>query len=375
MYRAKNIRYLFFALAIFLAMPLPFPIFSGGTIWLSPYMFLNSVLSLKSVVFLNVLGFISLVMIFIRVRWVCRYICPLGVICDWSSSMGKNKDIRLNLNKYLAILSLVLAVFGMPVLIVLDPFNIFHISLEAVRTGFHFLAMLKVLLLAGIVCINILIPNIWCRSICPLGGLQLLTWDLKNMFLKSGMRKKPGTSGRRLFIAGLTGIAAGIAIPRASFSYGKEIRPPAALPEPDINLVCARCGNCSSVCPTNIIKQSEDTAKIGSLLTPVIDFSESYCLPECTLCGDVCPSGAILKFTKEDKKYLFMAKAKINVEDCYLQHQRECDLCKYHCAYDAIEIKKTGNSQIALPVIVEDKCVGCGACKIACPADAITIIV
>jgi formate hydrogenlyase subunit 6/NADH:ubiquinone oxidoreductase subunit I len=106
-------------------------------------------------------------------------------------------------------------------------------------------------------------------------------------------------------------------------------------------------------------------------LTPVIDFSESYCLPECTLCGDVCPSGAIARFTKKEKKDLFIASIEIDVEKCWLQDQRDCDLCRFHCAYDAIEIKKSNSSLIALPMLAEDKCVGCAACKIVCPAEAI----
>jgi Fe-S-cluster-containing hydrogenase component 2 len=113
---------------------------------------------------------------------------------------------------------------------------------------------------------------------------------------------------------------------------------------------------------------------IGSLLTPEIDFSESYCLPECTLCGDVCPSGAITKFSKESKKDLFMASVQIELDRCWLQDQRDCDLCRFHCAYHAIEIKRTEESIIALPVLDDSKCVGCAACKIVCPPQAINII-
>ena len=372
---ARKIRYLFFILAIILAMPLPIPELMGGLMWISPYMFLNSVLAVKSVVLLNLLGLVSLILIFLRKRWVCRYVCPLGVVCDWASKTRRNQDtVRLKLNNYLAIISLALAIFGAPVLILLDPFNIFHISFEAFRTDFHFTTFLKVLLLLGIILMNVLLPNIWCRSICPLGGLQLLTFELKNLIQKSTILKKPTSYGRRLFVGGLTGIVTGLALPRTSFfSYGKNIRPPAALPEPAFNLVCARCGNCSSVCPTHIIKPSENTAKIGNLLTPEIDFSYSYCLPECTICGNVCPSGAISKFTKEDKKNLFMASVRINVDECWLQDQRDCDLCRYHCAYDAIVIEKTEDIQIALPLLINNKCVGCAACKIVCPADAIVM--
>ena len=371
-----NIRYLFFVLAILLAMPLPFPLFSGGLLWISPFMSLNSVLAVKNVVILNVIGSLTLVIVFFRNRWICRYTCPLGVVCDWSSNVRSDKGrIKLNLNKYLAIGSLGLAIFGAPVLILLDPFNIFHMSLEGFRTGLNFSAILKALLLVGILLLNIAFPNIWCRSICPLGGLQLLAFEFKNRIRIPALRRKPKAHGRRLFIASITGIVAGITLSRhPSLSTVKNYRPPGALPEPDINLVCARCGNCSSVCPTNIIRQSEDTRKIISLLTPIVDFSESYCLPDCTLCGDVCPSGAITRFKKEEKKGLFMASVHIDVDQCWLQHQRDCNLCRFHCSYEAIEITKTDGNLIALQVLNDSKCVGCAACKIVCPANAIRMV-
>ncbi len=373
-FKARHIRYFFFMVAIILALPLPFPLFSGGLMWVSPYMFLNSVLAAKSLVLLNILGLISLMLIFWRARWVCRYVCPLGVVCDWSSKVRAKKIVRLNLHSYLAVISLALAIFGAPVLFVLDPFNIVHMSFETIRTGLHFAAILKLSLLLVIIGLNILLPNIWCQSICPLGGMQMLAVEFKNTIVKSTSIRKQVSHGRRLSIAGILGIVGGITLPRSLFfSHGKTIRPPSSLPDPDFNLLCARCGNCSGVCPTHIIKPSEDTSMIGSLLTPVIDFSESYCLPECTLCGDVCPSGAITKFNQEDKKNLFMAGVRIDVETCWLNHQKDCDQCRYHCAYDAIEIKKTGGSPLALPVLDDDKCVGCAACKIICPADAIEI--
>lgn len=374
--KAKYFRYLFFVLAILFALPLPLSKFTGLTLWISPYMLLISLITLKSLILFNLLGFLALISMFFRKRWICRYVCPLGVVCDWASKAQKNQDvIKLNLNKYLAITSIILAVFMTPVMVVLDPFNIFHMAFEGSRTGFQFPAYLKMIPLSGIIVLNILLPNIWCRSLCPLGGMQLLAFDLRNAFRKSGAIKKPISADRRSFIAGLAGILAGISLPGFSiFSPGKCIRPPGALQDPDMNLVCARCSNCSGACPTQIIRPSEDTEKIGSLLTPVIDFSESYCLPECTLCGDVCPSGAITTFNKAAKKDLYMASVHIDLDRCWLQDQRDCDLCRFHCTYHAIEIKRTEENVIALPVLNGSKCVGCAACKIVCPPQAIIII-
>ncbi len=375
-FEAKYLRYLLFVLAILFALPLPLSKFSGLTLWISPYMLLISFFSIKSLVLFNLLGLLALIFMFFRKRWICRYVCPLGVVCDWASKVQPNKNtIKLKLNKYLAITSIVLAILMVPVLVVLDPFNIFHMSFEGIRTGFQLSAYIKMIPLLVIIVINMLFPNIWCRSLCPLGGMQLLGFDLGKALRKSKAIKKNTSTNRRSFIAGLTGILAGISLPGLSiFSPGKCIRPPGALQDPDMNLVCARCGNCSGACPTHIIKPSVDTHRMGSLLTPEIDFSESYCLPECTLCGDVCPSGSITKFSKEGKKDLFMASVHIDLDRCWLQNQRDCDLCRFHCAYHAIEIRRTEEGIIALPVLDKSKCVGCAACKIVCPPQAIAII-
>ncbi len=377
--RSKHIRWGFFGLAIVLALPLPLKSLTGLFLWVSPYMFLLAFLSQKSLVWLNALGVIALAIIFFRKRWVCRYICPAGAVCDLASeigrSRGRRKPLRLSLNKYLAIFSLILALFGIPVFFFTDPFNIIHMSFEVFRTGTGIHSLVKATGIIFIILLSMVLPHSWCSSICPLGGLQLLVYDLKNTFRKPLFPIKVGPKSRRLFLAGIAGVVAGAMIPRQLFAGQKKfIRPPFSLPDPEFNIVCARCGNCSAVCPTRIISPSADIRAIESFLTPSIDFSESYCLPECKLCGNVCPSGAIQRFSLEDKKDHIMASAVIDVDDCLLQQLKECDLCRYHCKYDAIEIARTGHDQIKLPRVIENKCTGCGACKIICPAQVIHMI-
>lgn len=377
--RAKHIRWGFFGLAVVLALPLPLKSLTGLFLWVSPYMFLLSFLSQKSLVWMNSLGLIVLIITFLRKRWVCRYICPAGAICDLASEIGRRrwrrKPLRLRLNKYLAIFSLILALFGIPIFFFTDPFNIIQMSLEVFRTGTGIHSLVKASGIIFIILISMILPHSWCSSICPLGGLQLLVFDLRHSIGKSLSPVKVGPGSRRLFMASAAGLVAGALIPKQIFASQKKfIRPPFSLPDPELNIVCARCGSCSAVCPTSIISPATDMLSIESFLTPVIDFTESYCLPECKLCGDVCPSGAIKRFSLEDKREHIMARAVINVDDCLLQQLKECDLCKYHCKYDAIEIARSGKDQIKLPRVFESKCTGCAACKIICPVQVIEMV-
>jgi MinD superfamily P-loop ATPase len=70
-----------------------------------------------------------------------------------------------------------------------------------------------------------------------------------------------------------------------------------------------------------------------------------------------------------------MARAVIHIDDCLLQQNQECDLCKFHCKYDAIEITRIAAGQLKLPRVIEDKCTGCAACKIICPVQVIEMTI
>ena len=65
-FRSRHIRWVFFGLAILLALPLPLKGLTGLFLWVSPNMFLLSFLSQKSLVWLNALGVITLAITLIQ---------------------------------------------------------------------------------------------------------------------------------------------------------------------------------------------------------------------------------------------------------------------------------------------------------------------
>jgi len=86
------------------------------------------------------------------------------------------------------------------------------------------------------------------------------------------------------------------------------------------------------------------------------------------------PTGAITLFSVEAKRSIFMGTAQINFEDCYLSNNRECIKCREACKYGAVEFLPGSNSLNMLPLIDNQKCVGCGACEVVCPAACISVL-
>ena len=57
------------------------------------------------------------------------------------------------------------------------------------------------------------------------------------------------------------------------------------------------------ICHTPSAQQAEFTlADILPIVPqPEMSYERGYCRPECTRCSELCPTGAILKITKEEK--------------------------------------------------------------------------
>ena len=97
-----------------------------------------------------------------------------------------------------------------------------------------------------------------------------------------------------------------------------------------------------------------------------MDYSASYCTYECVICGNVCPTGAILPVSIEDKKTLQIGKTTFIKENCIVETEKtECGACAEHCPTKAV--KMVPYNKLHIPEIKNEYCVGCGACEHACP--------
>lgn len=162
--------------------------------------------------------------------------------------------------------------------------------------------------------------------------------------------------------------------PLAEFSSSKTnlIRPPAALKEDDFLDRCIRCGNCMKVCITNGLQPALFQSGFEGIWTPHLVPEIGYCEYNCTLCGDVCPTGAIPKIDIETKHKVRLGIASVDTSICLpWAHKTECIVCEEHCPIPdkAIKLKqeRVGNKTILKPYVDSSLCVGCGVCQNKCP--------
>jgi MauM/NapG family ferredoxin protein len=155
--------------------------------------------------------------------------------------------------------------------------------------------------------------------------------------------------------------------PRA-LQASRLIRPPGALPEPEFQQHCVRCGECAKACPTNTLQPVWFEAGLSGLWSPKITPRLGGCEQGCTICGQVCPTEALRTLDLEEKKYAKVGTARIIQSRCIAwEHDKKCLICDEICPYNAISSQFVSHRKNTVPVIDEMKCNGCGYCENKCP--------
>lgn len=128
---------------------------------------------------------------------------------------------------------------------------------------------------------------------------------------------------------------------------------------------CTACQLCISSCPEGILKPS---TKLENFMQPIVSFTEGYCRPECVKCSEVCPAGAILPITVEEKSSIKIGTAVVNPWLCISASEgKDCGLCSRSCPAGAIIMIEDEDSGRMRPTVNEEACIGCGSCEYHCP--------
>jgi polyferredoxin len=184
--------------------------------------------------------------------------------------------------------------------------------------------------------------------------------------------------------ATLTGLAAGALAPlmlptRTMARRGDPllIRPPGALAEDDFLGRCVRCGECMKVCIGNALHAAWLEAGVEGLFTPKLVGRIGYCEYNCTLCGQVCPTGAIRELTKKEKQTTVIGTAYFDRNRCLPYAAGvPCIVCEEHCPtpvkaiqFREAEVRNSKGELVRVrqPYVVEELCIGCGICENRCP--------
>ncbi len=238
-----------------------------------------------------------------------------------------------------------------------------------------------------------------CVDSCPLGGLKYrFTWKRKASQSTPAPAQTDQT--RRAFLVGGLMVGAGALSARARSTAAaaaeadkkrdggfadivpkKEpvrtvpITPPGSLSVKDFYQHCTACQLCVAQCPNNVLRPSTDLAH---LMQPRMSFERGYCRPECVRCTEVCPAGALLPITPEEKTAWHVGVARLDDNLCLpYSLEQECGNCARHCPAGAIRmVRKHPDDEhsLRIPTIVEERCIGCGACENLCPARPISAI-
>ena len=215
-----------------------------------------------------------------------------------------------------------------------------------------------------------------CLTVCPTNGISL-----KFRFNQTETNQVKETDyNKRKFIVNIFSFLIGL----SGFSFAQRkivsklpskvlinkkfpVSPPGSLSLEHFTERCTACQLCVSSCPSQVIQPSFLEYGFLGMMQPRMDYNVSFCNYDCIICGQVCPSGAIMPIKLEKKKLTQLGKTKFIKENCIVYTEKtDCGACWEHCPTKAVNMVPYTNN-LLIPEVSEEYCIGCGACEFSCP--------
>ncbi len=226
-----------------------------------------------------------------------------------------------------------------------------------------------------------------CAGACPVETINFVPRWQKHVSGPADIIETVSLT-RRSMLAGMAGaIAVGAGISKL-FAAGRDpapaslpVRPPGSRSEQAFLAACVSCGECIKVCPVGALQPLGLQQGLEGLWTPHIAADWAGCDPNCNICTQVCPTGAIRQLTLPEKHAFHLGLAAVDENTCLPYTGKEqCGKCVPVCqnaGHNALEYMLVGvevddegmpveDTGYLAPVVLEDKCVGCGLCQATC---------
>lgn len=234
-----------------------------------------------------------------------------------------------------------------------------------------------------------------CIGTCSKNALSFKFKPSFNINTKKDIAEKPShdtvavnrPNGRRHFLATTAAIAGSVPVVSslAETVSGDEsieeikkwppVTPPGSLNLERFKDKCTACHLCVVQCPSHVLRPTGLEYGFDFLLRPRMAYIDSYCNYECTVCAEVCPTGAIQPITKEEKITTQIGIAKFMIDLCVVHTDKtDCGACSEHCPTQAVHMVPYEGT-LTIPNVIEDLCVGCGGCESICPVRPVRAII
>jgi len=153
------------------------------------------------------------------------------------------------------------------------------------------------------------------------------------------------------------------------------ITPPGSRNLEHFKLHCTACHLCVTHCPQQVLKPAGFNYGINYAFKPrMVYYEMAFCNYHCTLCSQICPTGAIRKLTIDEKKVTQIGIAQFDKDLCIVAtEETSCGACSEHCPVQAVRMEPYLNG-LTLPHVYPELCIGCGGCESICPVRPIKAI-
>jgi len=214
-----------------------------------------------------------------------------------------------------------------------------------------------------------------CDDICPENAVRF-------GFLTKRTAAGMDLGRRRVIASFVSGVVAvpllrTVPIAKANALDPVLLRPPGSVEEKEFLKRCVKCGECMKVCTTNGLQPALFEAGVEGIWSPTLVPRIGYCEYRCTLCGQVCPTGAIKMLSLEEKAKVRIGLAMIDKGRCLpWAHATPCIMCEEVCPtpkkavwFEKAQVRDRKGKLLTLqqPRVDLELCIGCGICEAKCP--------